>query len=151
MVLGGFEIEQSAEGDFTIFQIRGEAVERLSAGDGRAIDALQMLANQAALQLDADAPRVIVDADGRSEKREEFLGRLADRAAKRAADSGRTVALDPMSPKDRRIIHVALRDAEGIATLSEGSGRYRQVLVVPEGAPEYEDAVRSSEKSGNGG
>lgn len=149
MQLGPFEIEQASDGDFLIYQLRGDAIDQLSSGDGRALDALQMLANQAALQQDADAPRVIVDADGRSEKREEFLGRLADRAAKRATETGRTVALDPMSPKDRRIIHVALRDAAGIATMSEGSGRYRQVLVVPEGAPEYEEAMRAGDKTGS--
>jgi predicted RNA-binding protein Jag len=59
------------------------------------------------------------------------------------------VALDPMSPRDRRSIHVGLRDAEGVATLSVGEGRYRQVLVVPEGAPEYEEARSSSEVSGS--
>jgi hypothetical protein len=44
-------------------------------------------------------------------------------------------------------VHVALRDREGVATTSVGSGRYRQVLVVPEGAPEYEEARRQSESA----
>ena len=45
-----------------------------------------------------------------------------------------------MGPRDRRSIHVALRDATDVATMSVGEGGYRQVMVVPEGAPEYEQA-----------
>ena len=45
-----------------------------------------------------------------------------------------------MNAKDRRIIHVSLREIEGIATMSVGEGRYRQVVVVPEAASEYEEA-----------
>ena len=58
-------------------------------------------------------------------------------------------ARDPMSGRDRRVIHVALRGAEGIATMSIGEGRYRQVLVVPAGAPEWAEAKAASE-SANG-
>ena len=52
------------------------------------------------------------------------------------------MALEAMSPKDRRTVHVALREVDGIATMSVGDGRYRQVVVVPESAPEYEEARR---------
>jgi hypothetical protein len=50
-----------------------------------------------------------------------------------------------MSGRDRRVIHLSLRGAEGIATMSIGEGRYRQVLVVPASAPEFADAKASSE------
>ena len=50
-----------------------------------------------------------------------------------------------MNGRDRRIIHLAVRDADGVASMSVGEGRYRQVVVVPEGAPEYEEALRQSE------
>ena len=71
--------------------------------------------------------------------------RQAGRAAVRAKDTGRPVALDPMNGRDRRIIHLALRDEADIATMSTGEGRYRQVVIVPEGAPEYEAARQESE------
>ena len=54
-----------------------------------------------------------------------------------------------MSPGDRRIIHVALRERDGVVTMSRGEGRYRQVLVVPEGAAEYDEARAASEGSGD--
>jgi hypothetical protein len=49
-----------------------------------------------------------------------------------------------MNGKDRRILHVTLKDIEAVATMSVGEGRYRQVVVVPEGADEYEEALASS-------
>ena len=49
-----------------------------------------------------------------------------------------------MNSRDRRIVHVALRDTDKIATMSMGEGRYRQVLIVPEGASEY-GAAQSSQ------
>ena len=147
MALGPFEIRESEEADFVVYQLRGPAAERLAGGEGRAADALQLVVNQVALRISEDHKRVVVDVEGEHGNREDLLARAAQRAAKRAQETGRSVALDPMNPKDRRGIHVALRDLPGIATMSIGSGRYRQVLVVPEGAPEFEEARRAAEQA----
>ena len=144
MKLGSFEISESSEGDYLIFQLRGPAAEALQAGDGRATDALQLVANQVSMRQSEDAPRIVVDVEGGGDEREQTLTKLASRAVKRARDTGRSIALDPMNSKDRRSVHVAVRDEEGVATMSIGEGRYRQVLVVPEGAPEYDEALDSS-------
>ena len=149
MGLGSFEFERIAQEGVDVFRIEGEAALGLTAGDGRSPDAIQLLANQASAQTGDDAPRIVVDVAGNQEKREAFLFRVAERAAARARETGRTVALDPMGPRDRRSIHVALRDAEDVATMSVGSGGYRQVMVVPRGAPEYEEARSGSESSGS--
>jgi hypothetical protein len=147
LALGPFEISESEEADFVVYQLRGPAADRLAGSEGRAADALQLVANQAALRISEDHKRVVIDVEGERAQREDLLGRAAQRAAKRAQETGRAVALDPMNPRDRRGIHVALRDTPGIATMSIGSGRYRQVLVVPEGAPEYEEAQRAASSS----
>ena len=144
MKLGSFEISESSEGDYLIFQLRGAAAEALQGGDGRATDALQLVANQVAMRQSEDAPRIVVDVEGGGDGREDNLSRLADRAVKRARDTGRSIALDPMNSRDRRSVHVVIRDVDGVETMSIGEGRYRQVLVVPEGAPEYEDALAES-------
>lgn len=144
MKLGSFEIAESSEGDFLIYQLTGPAAEALQSGDGRATDALQLVANQVSMRQSEDAPRIVVDVEGGGDEREETLSRLADRAIKRAKETGRSIALDPMNSRDRRAIHVTIREVEGVATMSIGEGRYRQVLVVPEGAPEYEEAVEDS-------
>jgi hypothetical protein len=151
MDLGPFEITASDQDGYQIFEITGDAVRGLTAGDARAPEALQLLASQAA-SLGQDEPkRVVVDVSGGArDKRDELLERVAERAAKRAQETGRSVALDPMSGRDRRVIHMSLRGQDGIATMSIGEGRYRQVLVVPAAAPEYAEAKASSEAA-NGG
>lgn len=144
MQIGSFEISESSEADLVAFEVTGDAAEHLARGDGRTVDALQLLANQVAKR-DEDGPsRVVIDVEGNAEAREDFLEGLAERAADRARKTGRAVALDPMNGRDRRAIHLALRDEDDVATMSVGEGRYRQVVIVPEGAPEYERAVRES-------
>ena len=144
MALGEFKISESVESDFCVYELRGEAALALGTGDGRAVDALQLLGNQFSMRLGDDSPRVVVDAEGDAEKRTDFLARLAKRAADRGTETKRAVALDPMNSRDRRILHVTVKEMEGVATLSVGEGRYRQVVVVPEGADEYAEAVASS-------
>lgn len=144
MDLGPFEIGESQQGKLLVVEVQGPAARKLASGDGRPVDALQLLANQRALRLESESPRVVVDVEGDPGTRESFLEGLAQRVARRARDTGRAVALDPMNPRDRRIIHLALRDEEDVATMSVGEGRYRQVVVVPEGAPEFEEAQRES-------
>jgi len=149
MGLGSFEIGESAENeDLIVLQIQGAAALALASGDGRAVDAIQLLANQASVRAGGDdAKRVVVDVEGNADQRATFLARIAERAAERARETGRPVALEAMSPRDRRTVHVALRDAEGIATMSVGEGRYRQVVVVPDSSPEYEEAKRYEAQS----
>jgi spoIIIJ-associated protein len=144
MDLGPFEISESGEVGLVVLSLRGPAALALGAGDGRPVDALQLVANQAAMRVNEEADRIVLDVEGDLEERERRLGELAERAARRARETGRAIALDPMSPRDRRAVHLALRDSQGIATMSVGEGRYRQVVVVPEGAPEYEEALRDS-------
>ncbi len=145
--LGPFEISEAAEDDLVVFQVRGAAAPRLAGKDGRTVDALQLIANQAAGRIEEEPPRVVLDVEGDADARENRLTKLAQRVARRARETGRTVRLDPMSGRDRRTIHLALRDDEDIATMSTGEGRYRQVLVVPEGAPEFDDAVAEAERA----
>lgn len=147
MELGPFQIGENAESEMLVIDVTGPAARALATGDGRPVDALQLLANQAATKTDIDAPRIVLEVEGDTESRELLLSRLAEKGARRARETGRAVALDPMNGKDRRIIHIALRDEEGIATMSIGEGRYRQVVVVPAGAPEYDQARREAAAS----
>ena len=149
MEVGPFEMSEGREGNLIAIGLRGPAAMKVTAGDARSIDAIQLLANQVVLQAGDENLRVVVDAEGDSDRREAYLARLAERAAQRATETGRSVAIDPMNPKDRRIVHVALREFEGVVTMSVGAGRYRQVVVVPEGAPEYEEARRQAETAAN--
>jgi spoIIIJ-associated protein len=148
MGLGPFEISESKDGEMVVLQVKGSAAQTLSSGQGRTVDALQLLVNQVSARISPDRQRVVIDVEGDTDAREEFLGKLAERVAKRALQTGRAVALDPMNGRDRRLIHVALRDREDVATMSEGEGQYRQVVVVPENSDEFEDARAQSERAG---
>lgn len=148
MDLGGFEIRESEDDEVRAFEITGEAARALAGGDGRTVDALALIVNQAAQTGNEDAKKVVLDVEGNTEAREGFLIRLAQRAVARAREAGRSIALDPMNGRDRRVIHLAVREEDRVATMSIGEGRYRQVVVVPEGAPEYEEAQRQSEAAG---
>ncbi len=149
MGLGPFEISESQEGEMVVLQVKGPAGQKLSSGQGRTVDALQLLVNQVSARFGPDRQRVVIDVEGDADAREEFLGKLADRVAKRALQTGRAVALDPMNGRDRRLIHMALRDRDDVATMSEGEGRYRQVVVVPENSDEFEEARAKSERAGS--
>lgn len=73
----------------------------------------------------------VVDVNGYRAKRAESLRKLALRMADQVAESGRTVALEPMPPAERRIIHLALRDHPKVGTQSVGEGDRRKVTLVP--------------------
>ena len=146
--VGPFSIHESQDGANTVVEVKGAAAEVLAAGEARGLDALQLLANQVLLRKDEQATgRVVLDVEGGSDSRERHLERLAERVVKRALEGGRAIALDPMNGRDRRTIHISVREYEGVATMSIGEGRFRQVVVVPAGAPEYEEALRQSQGS----
>jgi spoIIIJ-associated protein len=73
----------------------------------------------------------IVDVNGYRAKRAESLRKLALRMADQVVETGRTAFLEPMSPAERRIIHIALRDHPGVTTQSIGEGDRRKVTIVP--------------------
>ena len=106
--LGSFQISEAKEGEIIALQVKGAAATKLSSGQGRTVDALQLLANQVSAQVTPERQRVVIDVEGDADARQEFLERLAERVASRALQTGRPVALDPMNARDRRLIHVAL-------------------------------------------
>jgi len=141
MGLGDFRISEEADEGVLVISLQGPAVRQIVDFDRRAIEGIKILAGQAALQQEGDAPRrIVIDVESDPDEKEQFLTRLAERAARRATEARRSVALDPMNSRDRRLIHVALRNERRVATMSVGSGRYRQVVVVPDSAPEWEEA-----------
>lgn len=74
---------------------------------------------------------VIVDVEEYKNRRERTLQQLAARTAERVAATGRTLALEPMPARERRIIHLTLRDHPEVTTLSVGEGEHRKVTIVP--------------------
>jgi spoIIIJ-associated protein len=101
---------------------------------GQTIDALQYLVN-AILARSGERPfEVVVDAAGYRARRQASLESLALRSADRALSSGAPVELDPMTAVERKMVHVRLKDFDGIETRSEGTEPNRYVVIAPTGS-----------------
>ena len=98
---------------------------------GQTIDALQLIAYQAAFRGVRERKRVIVDAAGYRDRRRETLTARADRAAEQALNENQSVELDPMSAQERRVVHEHLKERSGVETYSEGDEPRRCVVVAP--------------------
>jgi spoIIIJ-associated protein len=99
---------------------------------GQTIDAIQYLANAAVWRGRGDARKaVVVDAAGYRARREATLDTLAKRNAERAISSGRSVELDPMTAVERKVVHLALKETDGVVTRSEGTEPNRFVVIDP--------------------
>ncbi len=98
---------------------------------GETLNALQYLLNLSANKDQAERRKIILDVEGYRKKREETLVRLAVKLAEKAGRLGRSVVLEPMSPQERRIIHMALRGRDDIYTFSEGEEPFRKIIIAP--------------------
>ncbi len=99
---------------------------------GATLDAIQTLAGAVANTGRDDYKRVVVDCENYRENRENTLNKLAENLAQKAIRLGKKVQLEPMNPYERRIIHAALSEREGVTTLSEGKEPNRYIVVVPD-------------------
>ncbi|MDF2460817.1 MAG: hypothetical protein K0S68_220 [Candidatus Saccharibacteria bacterium] len=104
---------------------------RLIGHRGETLRAIEYLLNQMVKRIDPEAPRVLVDVAGYKQARKESLQELASEVAKRVIDSGEEEELKPMNPAERRIVHMTLREIEGIETESRGDGQNRHIVVKP--------------------
>ncbi len=111
-------------------QMTGEGMSLLIGRRGETLDALQYLTSLNINRGREEYLRVSIDTENYRAKREEALRKLAIRMAGRAKKSGRRVALEPMNPYERRILHSALQDDPDVTTHSEGEEPYRRVIIT---------------------
>ena len=97
---------------------------------GKNLDAIQLLANVYAGNIDEDV-KIVVDSENYRMRHEEQIVRTAYKAAEYVKRTGRSKLLDPMNPFERRLVHTALNDFKGVDTKSEGEGLYKQVRIIP--------------------
>ncbi len=100
---------------------------------GETLDALQYLTRLFVNRADDNNKRVALNVGDYRKRREETLRGLAKRQALRVAKYGRSTALEPMNPYERRIIHTAIQEIEGVTSHSVGEGDRRRVVITPEG------------------
>jgi len=97
------------------------------------LGAIQFLVNKAVNRNPEDRKLVVVDAGGLRDRRETALRELAIRLGERALATRKAIRMAPMDARDRRIVHLALKDVAGIQTRSEGEESQRCLVIVPDG------------------
>ena len=124
------EIALQESPDQLRMQMTGENMSLLIGRRGETLDALQYLTSLNINREREEYLRVSIDTENYRAKREEALCKLAVRMAGRAKKSGRRVALEPMNPYERRILHSALQNDPDVTTHSEGEEPYRRVIIT---------------------
>ena len=114
----------------SLLEIKGEGVEGIIGRRGDTLDALQYLASLVANRNDRSYYRIATDCCGFREKRKVQLEDLARKMVAKSKRTGRTVALEPMNPYERRIIHAAVSQIENASSRSVGEEPYRKVLIT---------------------
>lgn len=114
-----------------IIDLTGEDSGLLIGRRGQTLQALQFVVNMISRKELGESVRVVLDVEHYRQRREESLRDMATKVASRVAQTGRSITLEPMSAADRRMVHVALADYQGVRTESGGLGDDRKVTIFP--------------------
>jgi spoIIIJ-associated protein len=137
-VTGRVDVEESDE--LITVSCVGSDLGMLIGRHGQTIDAVQYLANAVMWRRHPeDRKEVVVDAAGYRERRRVALEALALRSADRALSDHEAVELEPMTAVERKIVHLRLKDLDGVETTSEGTEPNRYVVVHPAAEPPVRD------------
>ncbi len=124
--------ELVSEGDKVEINVTAANTNSVIGKHGATLDAIQTLAGAVANTGREDYKRVVVDCENYRENRENTLNKLAENLAQKAIRLGKKIQLEPMNPYERRIIHAALSESEGVKTESEGKEPNRYIVIIPE-------------------
>jgi spoIIIJ-associated protein len=144
------QIEVDAES--VELEIKGDGSGILIGRHGQTLDALEYVVNRILARRIKDAAPISLETESYRSRRRQQLHRMALSVGERAKREHQTVRLDPMPPRDRRVVHLALKDDPMITTRSAGEGFLRSIEIVPaEGSGRRERANQpgQSESQGN--
>ena len=114
-----------------ILDITGDDLAVLIGRHGRTLESLQFLISVITSRTIGFRYPIVVDVEGYKSRQRQKLEDIAESAAHRAISQDKEIRLRPMTPYERRIIHIALRDNPDVETHSEGEGRGRRVVISP--------------------
>ena len=138
------------KGEATIIRLDGEKLGALIGRRGETMESLSYLASLVANRLEGDYIKLGLDVAGYRDKRESDLTALAQRIGAKVRSTGRSFAMEPMNPYERRIIHSAISKMEGVRSESKGEGRDRRVVIYST-APDAQTENTYGERRGRGG
>lgn len=135
-ILEIFEIDAMVEAkdkeESVIVDVWGEDIAILIGKGGNTLDALQYLINVSCRRTGDVEKRIIVDIEGYRKRRKARIEKQAEQMARKVLDRGKSIELQPMSPSERKIVHMALKDFKGVVSESEGEGSERRVVIRPD-------------------
>ena len=138
------------KGEATIIRLDGEKLGALIGRRGETMESLSYLASLVANRLEGDYIKLGLDVAGYRDKRENDLTVLAQRIGNKVRKTGRSFAMEPMNPYERRIIHSAIGKMEGVRSESKGEGRDRRVVIYST-APDAQTENTYGERRPRGG
>jgi len=124
-------VEERARGIHV--EVRGESLGALIGRRGATLDAVEFLLQLMTAKRIGDTVKVSMDVGGYRARRQRVLEDIARRMARRAQLEQREVPLEPMGPRERRIIHTALAEDPHVSTFSQGEEPLRRVVIAPKG------------------
>lgn len=114
-----------------ILDITGDDLAVMIGRHGNTLDALQTLFNAIIIRELGFRYPIVIDVEGYKSRQRQKLESIARSSANRAASQHRNISLHPMTPYERRIIHITLKEDDRVDTISEGEGNARHVVIVP--------------------
>ena len=124
------------KGEATIIRLDGEKLGALIGRRGETMESLSYLASLVANRLEGDYIKLGLDVAGYRDKRENDLTVLAQRIGNKVRKTGRSFAMEPMNPYERRVLHATLQNNPYVATRSEGEEPNRRVVIYPKNMDE---------------
>jgi spoIIIJ-associated protein len=112
-------------------EISGRDSGRIIGKKGQVLQALQFLVHRVVNRPGLERRHILVDAEGYRNRRDLSLANMAQRLGKQAVEEGKIITFEPMNPRDRRVVHLALAKFEGVITRSDGEGDQRRVQIIP--------------------
>lgn len=125
---GSYEIEEDENGLHVLIETKDAG--RLIGAGGQSLDGLQLIVNQMMSRKTPDNyKRVILDVGGWRKQKEEELTASAKSWVNEVLEKGKDLELEPMSPWQRRIVHMVVSESDGVESESVGEGRDRHVVI----------------------
>lgn len=125
------EIKLNQKNEKLMFIISGGDSSLLIGKRGQTLEAIQYLLEKMINKKSNNRLRVMVDVEGYLEKRRNNLKQMASRMAEKVKRIKKPVTIGQMNAQDRRIVHIHLKDENGIRTQSVGDGYYRKLMIFP--------------------
>jgi spoIIIJ-associated protein len=130
-VAGRVDLEVTGNPAGIVLHVTGDAGGLVIGRRGQTLDAIEYLVNRIAARGHDGLGRIMIDVEHYRERRKDHLEQLAHRLAEKVRQTGRPVTLNPLSPRDRRIVHLALQADANVTTRSQGEGVFRRIMIVP--------------------